>query len=49
MKMKYETPNMEVKWLETREIFMTVSNRVESGGSGDGTGFGNDSGADDGF
>lgn len=48
--MKYEEPRMELKWLEAREVFMTVSNRVESGGIGDGGDFGDDNGnTNDGF
>ena len=45
--MKYEKPSMELKWLEAREVFMTVSRVTE--GEGDGGGFGDDNANDDGF
>lgn len=38
--MKYEKPNIEVIWLESREIFMTVSDGSISGTTGGDTGSG---------
>ena len=38
--MRYEKPNMEVIWLESREVFMTASGGALSGTTGGDTGSG---------
>lgn len=46
--MKYEEPNMELIELESRAVFMAASTVTGTTG-GDGSGFDNDDGKDDGF
>ena len=47
--MKYIKPNLEVIWLETRDVFMTASSPIGGTGSGEGGGFNDDKENGDGF